>query len=31
MAEEQAAAAQGDQAQQSFALQRIYTKDVSFE
>jgi preprotein translocase subunit SecB len=30
MAEEQAAA-QGEQPQQQFALQRIYTKDVSFE
>jgi preprotein translocase subunit SecB len=30
MAEEQAAAQQ-DQAQQQFAMQRIYTKDVSFE
>lgn len=31
MAEEQAAAASEEQPQQQFAMQRIYTKDISFE
>ena len=31
MAEEQAAAAEGKPPQQQFTLQRIYTKDISFE
>ena len=31
MADEQQAAAQDQQAQQQFSLQRIYTKDLSFE